>query len=184
MSLLLVASLLFAGDVVYMVRHHAATAAPITWVGQLTAAALLVVTAAEGVVAMMGGVVWAAMAVSGFLLGVAPMAVLANGNRVLPVLIANRYDGRGRRPLSASRLGRITMPAALGSLALSWASMQGGILGGSIVVIRIGALLLMGGAICLGGTVLRQVLAARREVGDPRWTLASDSTARDARSRS
>ena len=182
MSLLLVASLLFASDVVHMVRHRASSAAAITWVGHLFAAGLLVVTAAEGVIAMLGGIAWAAMAVSGFLLGVAPMAVLANGNRILPVLIANRYDGRGRRPLSASWPGRITMPAALGSLGLSWASMQGGILGGNVVVIRVGALLLTGGVVCLGATVLRQVLAARREVRDPRWTLASDSTARDARS--
>jgi hypothetical protein len=176
MALLLVASCLFAADVVHLVRHRATNVAAVTWTCHVLSAGLLVVSAAEGVIAMTGGVVWAAMAVCGFLLGVAPMAILGNGNRIIPVLIGNRYDGRGRHPLSAGRLGGFTMPAAIAILGLSWASLQVGIGEGDVAVIRAGALLLAATAACLGTTVVRQALAARREARNPRWTLGSDST--------
>ena len=116
------------------------------------------------------------MAVCGFLLGVAPMAILANGNRIIPVLIANRYDGRGRGSLSVSQFGRLTMPGAAVSLILSWVTLQGGILGGNVVAIQVGGLLLIGTALCLASTVLKQGLTARHEADSPRWTMAPTST--------
>jgi uncharacterized OsmC-like protein len=61
-------------------------------------------------------------------------------------------------------------------LGLSWASLQVGIGEGDVAVIRAGALLLAATAACLGTTVVRQALAARREARNPRWTLGSDST--------
>lgn len=178
MALLLVASCLFAADVVHLVRHRATNVAAVTWMCHLVAAGLLVVSAGEGVIAMTGGVMWAALAVCGFLLGVAPMAILGNGNRIIPVLIGNRHDGRGGHPLSAGRLGGFTMPVAMAMLGSSWATLQVGIGEGDVAVIRVGAVLLAGAAACLATTVAQQALTARREAGNPRWTLGLDSSGR------
>jgi hypothetical protein len=171
MAALVVAACVWAVDVVYIVRGRAATSAGVTWRGHLLMAALVVISALEGVVAVGDGSVWGAMAVTGVLLGVAPVAILANGNRIVPILIANRFAGRGRAPLSAGRLGRITMPAAVTSALLAWGALQAGIGTEQVGLIRLGACLLLAAASCLAVTVGWRVGEAWRASRHPLWEV-------------
>ena len=174
MGLLVAAAALYVVDVVRIIRGRAATAVVLTWAGQAFAAALMLGCCGEAVAAMAWGTEWAAMAVVGFLAGAVPVAIIANGNRVIPVLIGNRYDGRGRRPLSSTKAGRAAMTLALLAAACSWALLQFGIVEGSEMLIRGGAVLLALAAIALGATVSRRALGARRDARLPRWVAAAE----------
>lgn len=171
MLLLTVAATLYVIDIVRMILTRAQTASAVTWMGQITAGVLLVAAALEGFAAMLGAQQAPAMAVSTILVGVAPVAIFANGNRVVPVLIANRFNGRGRTPLGSTALGKRLMPAAIALLGSSWILIQIGIVMEQTATIRAGAGLLLAAATAFAVVVIRHALAARGESAAPLWTV-------------
>jgi hypothetical protein len=87
--------------------------------------------------------------VSSALLGWAPLAISANGARIIPFLAWTRAGVPGAAPLAADR---IPLPAGVGQLALlgaGWLLLETGILAQSSGLARAGAMLSLMGALAL-----------------------------------
>jgi hypothetical protein len=87
--------------------------------------------------------------VSSALLGWAPLAISANGARIIPFLAWTRAGVPGGAPLAADR---IPVPAGVGQLTLlgtGWLFLEAGILAQSPGLARAGAVLSLVGALAL-----------------------------------
>ena len=173
---LAVAACVFSVDVVRMIRSRAPRAATVTWLGHICAALLLLACSVEAVLGMSGSIEWSVAAVCGVLGGVAPVAIVANGNRIIPILIANRYKGRGREALSAGRWGRVSVPAAMTLLGLAWFDIQLGVMTHSALAIRAGGAVMLMASIAFASAAARQALIARRDARVPEWTIVGNSS--------
>jgi hypothetical protein len=141
---------LYLDDVVRLTSARRRPAAPgITPVGQVAAAAVFVVAALAALPAIAGVPPWPQVAVTSALLGWAPLAISANGARIIPFLAWTRGGVPGAAPLAADR---IPIAAGVGQLALlgaGWLLLETGILAQSSGLVRAGALLSLIGALAL-----------------------------------
>jgi hypothetical protein len=96
---------LYLDDVVRLTSARRRPAAPgITPVGQVAAAAVFVVAALAALPAIAGVPPWPQVAVTSALLGWAPLAISANGARIIPFLAWTRGGVPGAAPLAADRI--------------------------------------------------------------------------------
>jgi hypothetical protein len=141
---------LYLHDVIRLTSARGGPASSgITPVGQVAAAAVFVVAALAALPAIAGMQPWPQVAASSALLGWAPLAISANGARIIPFLAWTRAGVPGAAPLAADR---IPLPAGVGQLALlgaGWLLLETGILAQSSGLARAGAMLSLMGALAL-----------------------------------
>jgi hypothetical protein len=140
---------LYAADVIRMVRSRGqrAAAVGITPVGQIAAATVFLVAAIAGLPAVAGVQPWPQVAVTSALLGWAPLAISANGARIIPFLAWTRAGIPGAAPLAADRIPVAAGVGQLALLAVGWLLLEVGILTRAGEAARFGALLILMGAL-------------------------------------
>jgi hypothetical protein len=140
----------YLDDVIRLTRARGRPAASgITPVGQVAAAVVFVVAALAALPAIAGVQPWPQVAVTSALLGWAPLAISANGARIIPFLAWTRAGVPGAAPLAADG---IPVPAGVGQLTLlgiGWLLFEAGILAQSPGLARAGAVLSLMGALAL-----------------------------------
>jgi hypothetical protein len=115
----------------------------------VAAAAVFLAAAMAALPAVAAVQPWPQVAVSSALLGWAPLAISANGARIIPFLAWTRGGVPGAAPLAADR---IPLPAGVAQLALlgaGWLLLESGILARSPGLARVGAVLSLVGALAL-----------------------------------
>jgi hypothetical protein len=141
---------LYLHDVIRLTSARGGPASSgITPIGQVAAAAVFVIAALAALPAVAGVQPWPQVAVSSALLGWAPLAISANGARIIPFLAWTRGGVPGAAPLAADR---IPLPAGVAQLALlgaGWLLLESGILARSPGLARVGAVLSLIGALAL-----------------------------------
>jgi len=141
---------LYLDDVIRLTHARGRPAASgITPVGQVAAAVAFCLAALAALPAIAGLQPWPQVAVSSALLGWAPLAISANGARIIPFLAWTRAGIPGAAPLAADR---IPVPAGVGQLSLlgtGWLLLEIGILAQSPSLARAGAALSLVGALML-----------------------------------
>ena len=96
---------LYLHDVIRLTRARGRPAASgITPIGQVAAAVVFVVAALAALPAIAGMQPWPQVAVTSALLGWAPLAISANGARIIPFLAWTRAGVPGAAPLAADRI--------------------------------------------------------------------------------
>jgi hypothetical protein len=141
---------LYLHDVIRLTSARGGPASSgITPIGQVAAAAVFVIAALAALPAIAGVLPWPQVAVSSALLGWAPLAISANGARIIPFLAWTRGGVPGAAPLAADRM---PVAAGVGQLALlgaGWLLLESGILAQSPGLARVGAVLSLVGALAL-----------------------------------
>jgi len=90
---------------------------------------------------------WPQVAVTSALLGWAPLAISANGARIIPFLAWTRSGIPGAAPLAADRIPIAASIGQLALLAVGWLLLEVGILTRAGEAARFGALLILMGAL-------------------------------------
>lgn len=139
-------AVLYALDVARLVRARRAAAVGITQAGQLGAAAVFVIGSAAGLPAMAGLQPWPLIAVTTALLGWAPLAICANGARIIPFLAWTRAGVPGAAPLAADSIPNAAAAGLLTGLGAGWLLIEAGIMAGAAACVRAGALLVLAAA--------------------------------------
>lgn len=143
-------AVLYGADVLRLTRSRGRPAgAGITPVGEAAAALVFVVASMAALPAAAGVQPWAQVAVTSALLGWAPLAISANGARIIPFLAWTRAGVPGAAPLAADRIPVWAGVGQLTLLGLGWLLLEVGFLAQSGVSARAGALLSLLGAIAL-----------------------------------
>jgi hypothetical protein len=151
LTLYVAGAALYAADVIRMVRARGqrAAAVGITPVGQIAAATVFLVSAIAGLPAVAGVQPWPQVAVTSALLGWAPLAISANGARIIPFLAWTRAGIPGAAPLAADRIPFAAGVGQLALLAVGWLLLEAGILTRAGAYARLGAILILVGALAL-----------------------------------
>ena len=166
-------AILYCQDVVVLVWTRRDRHLGVTPVGHVLGAAVFVATALAAIPAAAGVLPWPQIAVSSALIGWAPILIVANGNRILPVLVSRRFRSGAPLPLDRSRLGALAMRAALALLAAAWLLLEIGILLASTAIVQLAAALLIAGSGALLARVGARVMRARRRAAiAPAWLAA------------
>lgn len=170
LTLYVAGAALYAADVIRMVRARGqrAAAVGITPVGQIAAATVFLVSAIAGLPAVAGVQPWPQVAVTSALLGWGPLAISANGARIIPFLAWTRAGIPGAAPLAADRIPFAAGVGQLALLAVGWLLLEAGILMRAGACARFGAILILVGALALP-------LLIRRAVSGRLLHLRSDS---------
>lgn len=134
----------------------------VTPLGQIVGAGLFVVAAVVAIPATGGFLPWPQIAVSTGLLGWAPLLIIANGNRIVPVVVGRYFSGSRPIPLDHSQNGALVMRSAVVFLIMSWLTLEAGFLTESAILVRLSATLLLLGACAFAGCTAVRIVHARR----------------------